>query len=234
MPPKKVSNIVDEEICEIKESLNFMSEEISKVVKQQGKLLDLMEEVKQLKILVKEKDRIITGLERRIDDLEQYTRMEDVIISGLETTHRTYASVTEHKDSQNVSTEELKSLERQVVHFFESKNITIQGNNIAACHTLPRKDSKTKPVIVVRFVNRKHKAELLRQSKKLKGTGVYINEHLTKKNADLARQARMLKKQHKIQATWTRNCKIIIRLNGSPEEAKVLTIREMRDLDPYK
>lgn len=42
-------------------------------------LLDLMDEVKQLKNLVKEKDKKIEGLERRIDDLGQYTRMEDLI-----------------------------------------------------------------------------------------------------------------------------------------------------------
>ncbi|ROL43579.1 hypothetical protein DPX16_13510 [Anabarilius grahami] len=77
---------------EIRKSLNFMSDELSKVAKQQAMLLDLMDEVKQLKNLVKEKDKRIEGLERRIDDLEQNSRMEDLIISGLETTHRTYAS----------------------------------------------------------------------------------------------------------------------------------------------
>ncbi len=54
-------------------------------------LLDLMDEVKQLKNLLKEKDQKIEVLERRVDELEQYTRMEDLIISGLETKHRTYA-----------------------------------------------------------------------------------------------------------------------------------------------
>lgn len=82
-------------------------------------------------------------------------------------------------------------LERQAITFFESKNMSIQCNNIAACHTLPRKDSKAKPAMIVRFVNRKHKIELLRQSKKVKGTGVYLNEHLTKKNTDIARHARI-------------------------------------------
>ncbi len=46
------------------------------VAKQQTMLLDLMDEVKQLKNLVKEKDMKMEGLERRIDKLEQYTRME--------------------------------------------------------------------------------------------------------------------------------------------------------------
>ncbi|XP_049340264.1 uncharacterized protein LOC125804780 [Astyanax mexicanus] len=223
MPPKKVNNISEEEMEEIRKSLNYMSEELSKVVKQQAMLLDLMGEVKQLKSLVKEKDKTIELLERRIDDLEQYTRMEDLIISGLETTHKTYASTTAgRRNGEDAPTEELQTLEKQVIQFFESKNMYIDSKNITACHTLPRKDRETKPAIIVRFVNRKHKIELLRQAKKLKGTRVYLNEHLTKKNADIARQPRFLKKQQKIQSTWTRNCKVMIRLNGTPEESKVL------------
>lgn len=66
---------------EIHKSLDFMSEELSRVAKQQSMLLDLVNEVKQLKILVKEKDRKIEDLDRRINDMEQYLRMEDVIIS---------------------------------------------------------------------------------------------------------------------------------------------------------
>lgn len=57
---------------------------------------------------------------------------------------------------------------------------------------------------------------------------------LQKKNADIARHARILKKQNKIQATWTRNCKVMIQLNGTPEEAKTVMIRELKDLDQYR
>ncbi len=232
MPPKKISSVVEDELEEIRKSLNFMSGELSKVAKQQTMLLDLMDEVKQLKNLVKEKDQKIEVLERRVDELEQYTRMEDLIISGLETKHRTYAS-TVARDGEAALPEELQTLEKQVIKFLESQNMIIQSDNVVACHTLPRRNGGAKPAIVVRFVNRKHKVELLRQAKKLKGTGVYLNDHLTKKNADIARHARMLRKQNKIQATWTRNCKVMIRLNGTPEEAKVYAIRELKELDQY-
>lgn len=139
---------------EIRKSLNFMSDELSKVVKEQAMLLDLMDEVKQLKNLVKEKDKKIDGLERRIDDLEQYTRMEDLTINGLETTHRTYAStVARDKVSEGALPDELQMLEKLVIKFFQNKNMNIQSDNVVACHTLPRRNSGAKPVIVVRFVN---------------------------------------------------------------------------------
>ncbi|KAK7944845.1 hypothetical protein WMY93_000573 [Mugilogobius chulae] len=183
MPPKKALNAMDEELQEIQKSLNYMSGEISKVAEQQQKLLALVTEVAELKEIIKAKDAVICGLERRIDDLEQYTRMEDIIVSGLETMHRSYA--------ESNSTD------------------TTQEHGADA----PSEEQQT--------LERKHKVELLRQAKMLKGTGVYLNEHLTKKNADIARHARNLRKLKKIQATWTRNGLVKIRLNGTPEESKV-------------
>ena len=126
-------------------------------------------------------------------------------------------------------------MESQLIEFFAEKDIHINANNIAACHTLPRKDQNEIPAIIVRFGNRRHKTELLMQWKKLMGSNVYMNEHLTKKNCEIAREARKLRKQGKIKSTWTRNCKVMIRLKGAtPEEEKVLTVREMKDLDSYK
>lgn len=85
LSPKKVNNSVKS----WRRFANFMSDQLRKVGKQ-SVLLELMDEIKQLKNLVKEKEKIIT--EQTADDLEQYTRMEDVIISGLDTKHRIYAS----------------------------------------------------------------------------------------------------------------------------------------------
>ncbi len=222
MPPKSnKQNVMEEEMEEIRRSLSFMSDELSNVFKQQTKLIELMNEVKYLKTIIKEMDTKIHDMEKRIEDLEQYTRMEDLIISGLETKHQTYAgaAATANK-GEDAPDHELQTLEQQVTQFLESRNISIARNNISACHTLPRKDSRSKPVIIIRFANRKSKIDLLKQGKKLVGTGVYLNEHLTKKNAEIAREARTLRKQNKIQATWTRNYKVLILLNGPPESAK--------------
>lgn len=67
----------------------------------------------------------------------------------------------------------------------------------------------------------------------LKGSNVYLNEHLTKSNAEIVRKARYLREQKKIQATWSSNCKIYIKLNGTLEQAKVLMVRSMKDLDKF-
>ncbi len=112
-------------------------------------------------------------------------------------------------------------MEQQVINFFHSKDIPLDNRNISACHTIPQKQRNI-PKILLRFVNRKHKVELLKLTKKLKGTGVYVNEHLTRKNVENAHEARLLRKRKRIQDTWTRNCKVMIKLNGTSEKAKVI------------
>ncbi|KAJ8337087.1 hypothetical protein SKAU_G00383070 [Synaphobranchus kaupii] len=115
MPPKKVP-VNSEEMEEIKQSLNFMSEEITKVAKQQTQLLGLMEEVRELKKMVLEKDKDISLLERRVNELEQYTRMDDVIVSGLNIRHRSYARAAAGSGSRGGEDDtmgEINSLEQQ-------------------------------------------------------------------------------------------------------------------------
>ncbi|KAK1884290.1 Kinesin-related protein 11 [Dissostichus eleginoides] len=90
MAPKKSANLPDE-VEEIKKSLDFLSAEIKTVAAQQNKIMELMGERQSLKIQNIEKDKKITFLENRVADLEQYTRMNDLIISGLKTRHRSYA-----------------------------------------------------------------------------------------------------------------------------------------------
>lgn len=211
-----------------------MSGEITTISKQQKLIMDMMSEIKELKRQCAEKDKTMCLLECRVADLEQYSRINDVIVSGLETRSRSYARVASSVDGRESIQPDLESIEQQVTAFFNNNGIPVNNNDIEACHPLPRRNKADKPAIIIRFTNRKHKIALLRQGRKLKGTDVYVNEHLTKKNADIARKARFLKKQGKIQSTWTTNCKVCIKLNGSPEEAKVLVIRDIDELNKFQ
>lgn len=89
-------------------------------------------------------------------------------------------------------------------------------------YTLPGQD-KTKPAIVVRFVSRKLRNNVLMQVKK--------KLHLTKKNANIAQEARLLKKQKKITLTWTRNGYVWIKVK---EQSQPKIIKEMKDLEKLK
>ena len=128
-------------------------------------------------------------LESRVDDLEQYTRIDNLIISGLGVRHTSYARAAAHGNARETpdaaTQEDLENVEDQVVRFFASKGINVDKREISACHLLKAKNPTDKPPIIVRFVNRKSKVKILKNGRMLKGTNVYVNDHLSKKNADM-------------------------------------------------
>lgn len=71
-----------DDLEEIKISLNFMSGELTKLTSQQERLIGLVEEVKTLKAMLIEKDRKIIVLEQRVDELEQYTKRDNLVLTG--------------------------------------------------------------------------------------------------------------------------------------------------------
>ncbi|CAL8370339.1 unnamed protein product [Boreogadus saida] len=81
----------EEDIDEIKKSLDFLTEEMSVVSKQQKMIMELVAEVKTLRIQNAEKDKRLDFLESRVQALEQYSRINGVIVSGLHIKPRSYA-----------------------------------------------------------------------------------------------------------------------------------------------
>ena len=132
---------------------------------------------------------------------------------------------------ENAPEEEKESLERQVIGYLNKKlDLDIASNDISACHTLRNRMRDKSDNIIVRFVNKKSKIKVLINVRKLKGSNVYINEHLTKKNREIAQKARLLRRQGKINKTWTRDCKVFMKTIGVPEVAKTHQVRNMTDL----
>lgn len=206
------------------------------MTKNQKHLETMMSAIQSLQTANKEKEERIVGLETRVSELEQYTRKDDIIITGLQTRHESYARATGGFDDtkgDGASQNEREVLETRVLDFLKEKAIPIESHEVSACHTLGRGRQDGKPVILMRLISRKAKDAILKNAKNLKGTGVYINEHLTKQNADIAKNARFLKKQNRIQNTWTRNCKIFIKTLGAPEVARVICIRNKSELQRY-
>lgn len=131
-----------------------------------------------------EKERRIAHLEGRVTDLDQYTRMNGVIITGLHVKPQSYTWAVTADSTEEPEELDVISMEHQVAAFLQSKGIDQDCSNIKACQPLPRKNSSNKPAVIIRFVNRKHKNALLKQGRKLKGSNLYMNDHLTKYNPD--------------------------------------------------
>ena len=168
-----------------------------------------------------------------MNDLEQYSKMDNLIISEFNAQYKSYAQgVSTHDvDDYTQTNSETETIERKVVEFLKIKNIPIDSFNISICHPSKRKHaSNMKPSILMKL--KRHKAKLKNPSnaKKLRGSDVYINEHLTRQNAHLARKARDSRRKGLILSTRTKNCNVIIRTNGqTPEQCKVITIHDDSD-----
>lgn len=76
----------------------FLAEEFSAVRLQQKEILDLLEQVKSLRLQNEEINRHLAYLESRVNDLELYTRINNVIVTQLKIKPRLYAcAVTANK-----------------------------------------------------------------------------------------------------------------------------------------
>ena len=63
---------------------------------------------------------------------------------------------------------------------------------------------------------------------------MFINEHLTKKNGKIAQNARLLRRQGKINTTWPRDCEVFMKTICVPEVAKIHQIKNMTDFVDLK
>ena len=71
----------------------------------------------------------------------------------------------------------------------------------------------------------------MRQRKKLKGSDIFLNDHLTQKNNELFAESRRLKKEGNIFGTWTKNCNVFVKKH---EHATKVMIKSKQELDKLK
>lgn len=173
-----------------------------------------------------EKDREISSLQQQVENLEAYTRVDNVIVHGIKEAVAEVASISGADSSASIATqptgEPSASTEQLFIEFCRSKlDVNIQSQDISVAHRLGQTRSGRGPrPIIVRFVNRKAKNQVLQARKRLRTDNtcrhIFINEHLTPRTAQLFQKARHLVKMKSIIGTWTWNGKIYIKtVNGS-------------------
>lgn len=107
-------------------------------------------------------------------------------------------------------------------------------NDIDNCHRVgPFCKEKTRDIIV-KFTSYRARTQFIKGRKSLrdKKETIYINEDLTKFRSDLARDARLMKKDPttKVKGTWTFNGNIYI----ETENEDIIKITNKYDLLKYK
>lgn len=189
-------------LCAIPDLKTKLVEHLIPTLDQQVKhiLEPLKTTVNELQTQLKASGVRCNVIEMRQDDLEQYTRRQNIRISGFE-------------EQEGESTDDI------IVDFAKNAlNLDINPSEIDRRHRVGRKGpSKPSRNIIVRFVSYKTKVKFMESRKATRAynsrqrTSHFISEDLTRKRSNVAFQARKLKREGTIKDTWTYDSKIFIK-----------------------
>ncbi len=208
----------------LEESVNFQSTQYDSINNKLAEALvsirDVCEENRKIKedyLCLVEKNK---ELQHKVEHLEAYSRINNIIISGL----------TPEKDSNPYE------IALNICKFAE---VTINYGDIDACHWLqPNNNTKTTSLIV-KFVNWHIKETLVKnwRSKSVtadtfcgsRSSRVYISDHLTPSTSKLLKEAKKLKhrQQNKYKYIWTVNGRVLVRKDDT---SKVIVVSNTDDL----
>ena len=165
-------------------------------------------------------------LEQNLNSLGQYGRRNNLVLSGI---------LEIIPDNQ---------LENTVASILSDIGVSIQSEEIEACHQFGKTDRKTKSKkTIIHFVNRKYCKKVLLNKKKLSNinnnkfnfnveTKLYINENLTPMNKSTAFNCRKLKRSNIIHTCYTREGIVHIKEEESKRPFKIFHISKLYELFP--
>ena len=177
----------------------------------------LRKQIADLHTQIQARDKRIEALEKYNDKIEQYTRNNNVRISG----------VPEEKDEDT---------DKIVVSIANAIGCELDEDNIDRSHRVGPKNNDSKPrAIIVRFVSFREKINFVSNKRKLASVKpevlfphakvqtqgnrpvthrLYLNDDLTKARAQAAAKARAMKKAGRLQDVWVRGGIIHIKDNS--------------------
>jgi len=174
------------EMVDIKKAISFLSEKYDS-------LLEELNDMKELKKSLMEKDKLISNMRSKIYEIEQENLVNNIEIVGLKV----------NEDNDMVGS---------VIKLCNEIGVKdCNKNDIVDIFKLENKVKKTSKVIV-KFRNRMIKKEVLSCKKKLVGKkDLYINENLTRYYADLLWKTKQKCREYNFKFCWIKDGKILVR-----------------------
>lgn len=174
----------------------------------------------EIKTLHREIQRFNEDRLKQENIAEQYSRLNNIRISGLE-------------EDRGKDYETAEETSEKVIHLLKtSLDVDVKMTDIDIAHRLKKTQNENRDVIV-KFNSRMLKLQLLRKKKMLKGSGKFINEDLTPLNQLVFTCVRK-KTPDEVERAWTRNGTILYRSKaGQTKEVKYPEYQQWIDL-PWK
>lgn len=213
--------------AELAKSVEVLTKEVEEMRKSLSMFNELYEDMKgQQAALVKDNKELTKAnqqLTLRVNELEQYSRNNNLEIKGVPPTQGECCTAI------------LKQIGEKV-------GCPVSDSDIDVVHRIPAKEGP--PHIIARFCSRAKKAEFAAKARKARLTAgaigfttqndnlkpVYINDHLTPENKRLFAQALALKREKEWEFLWTTNGRILAR---KCSDSRVHRISGVRDLSVF-
>jgi FtsZ-binding cell division protein ZapB len=175
----------------------------------------------------------VSKLRKSNDDLEQFTRKDNLIISGLPASYAERVEGTAGNKPNRESSSE--TIDKIVKLCNDHLHCSITATDISTAHRL---SSNANSQILVRFVRRSVRDRVYRARFGLKTHNailpqkekVFINEDLSPQTRSLFAAAWKAKGLHNIEGVWTNNCHIFIKLNGSAAPLHLHSMVQLQSL----
>nr|XP_006825068.1 PREDICTED: uncharacterized protein LOC102806889 [Saccoglossus kowalevskii] len=199
-------NVLEGKLEQVEKSMKFIND----VYEENKKKLEEIQNTNHLLIaengLLKRK---VSSLERNYNDLDQYTRRENIVITGI--------PETDNEDTDEIALKVAK---------IADNNVTM--SDIDASHRFGKRQvsgeqhHKYPSPIIVRFTTRRVRDSVFKNRKKLADVNssnigyraanvIYINENLTPMAKSLLTKVNIKRKHFKWKFMWTHNGRILIK-----------------------
>lgn len=195
------------------------------------KLPSMEKKLNQVLAVVESQKLKITELEKKIDSQAEHNKK---LQDSLEKSNEMIEELQQRSRLNNIIVNGVKQVKGENVYkLIENlgKKLNIQDcmKDVQIAHRVnTTKTDKVKPIIV-RLTNSSARDRWTSafRSKRLYTEGLYVNEHLTKKNQELLYKVKNFKVTNNYKFVWVKDCKILIRKD---ESSRIFVIRKEEDL----
>lgn len=199
--------------------------DLVKTIEQQSKALKEYE--KKFDIICEENANLrgkVKNLESRLEDLEQYSRVNCIEVNGK-------------PENKNDSPLEM------IKKVGNALDVDIQEDMVDACHYLGAKQEGKNRGIIVKFVRRTTKEEILRKRKVKRNLNtthigltqspssvIYVNESLSPARRKILNAARAFRRDYGYTFVWVNNGKVFLRKNEGERAVAVTSLEQLTEL----
>lgn len=166
--------------------------------------LELRNENQMLKDSVNTMAAKLEQVTQSCDDIDQYSRGSNILIHGV-------PSPPGNAPEPNLAMDMTNLLNTHL-------NVSISLADVNLIHRLPRTNTAASasgrpkpPPIIIQFINKQIRNQILANRKLLKGKGFSITEQLTSRKATLLRKASELVTASKLLSAWSHEGKVLVK-----------------------